>query len=297
MSELISVSEATITRERVDLISVSGCLDDAGLMRLRSELGQVCAAGAGLIVADLSRVYECDRRLFHLLARTHRVLTAGGGWLRLAGMGAAVLTALEGAPLPEVLVMYRASEWGGPAAPRPDLQPVIVSGFTRTVAPTPRALPDPRGGLTTTLESGPDTPALGRVVAGVPARAARSRGAAQTPGPTRRAERSGPIPVGPMAVTGWARRGPDRAGAGHGPGRGSGLVGTWTTCGGFFPGPGRTIGNGAGMGACAGMDSGVFYPPELERGRAPRRADRRGQKSLSALPGPRRVPPPRSHGG
>lgn len=119
MSVSISVSEATITTARVELISVMGRLDDAGLGQLRAQLDLVCASGHGFLIADLSGVRECDGRLFHLLSDAHQGLARRGGRLRLIGMGRAVLDALEEAPLPEVLLMYRASDCGGPQQHRP----------------------------------------------------------------------------------------------------------------------------------------------------------------------------------
>jgi hypothetical protein len=96
----------------VDLITVTGRLDNVGLTLLRRQLVGLCADGEGFVVADLSGVHECDHRLFHLLSQAHRILTGRGGWLRLAGVGAAVLNALDQAPVGEVLMVYRASDWG-----------------------------------------------------------------------------------------------------------------------------------------------------------------------------------------
>ncbi|MDN5853213.1 MAG: hypothetical protein L0K86_10280 [Actinomycetia bacterium] len=53
-------------------------------------------------------------RLFGLLSDTHQLLADRFGWLRLVGMGAAVLDALEDAPLAELLLFYRASDWDAP---------------------------------------------------------------------------------------------------------------------------------------------------------------------------------------
>jgi anti-anti-sigma regulatory factor len=72
--------------ERVDLLSVSGQLDDSGLERLQCRLDELLGGGTRLLVADLSGVASCDGRLFDLLARTQRRLGCRGGWLRLVGL-------------------------------------------------------------------------------------------------------------------------------------------------------------------------------------------------------------------
>ena len=103
----------TIRVEQIDLLSVTGQLDDPGLDQLQCRLDELVDGGARLLVADLSGVTGCDGRLFDLLARTQHLLSCRGGRLRLVGLGSPVLDALDEAGLPEVLLVYRAARWAG----------------------------------------------------------------------------------------------------------------------------------------------------------------------------------------
>jgi anti-anti-sigma regulatory factor len=104
---------ATIKVEQVDLLSVTGQLDDPGLDRLQGRLDELHEAGARLLLVDLSGVAGCDGRLFDLLARTQYFVGSREGCLRLVGLGPPVLDALDQADLPEVLLIYRAARWAG----------------------------------------------------------------------------------------------------------------------------------------------------------------------------------------
>jgi hypothetical protein len=104
---------ATIRVEQVDLLSVTGQLDDPGLDRLQCRLDELLDDGAQLLLADLSGVAGCDARLFDLLARTQDLVGRRGGWLWLVGLGQPVLDALDQAALPEVLLVYRAARRAG----------------------------------------------------------------------------------------------------------------------------------------------------------------------------------------
>jgi anti-anti-sigma regulatory factor len=103
----------TIRVEQVDLLSVTGQLDDLGLDRLQCQLDELLDGGARLLLADLSGVAGCDGRLFDLLARIQHLVGRRGGWLHLVGLGPPVLDALDQATLPEVLLVYRAARWVG----------------------------------------------------------------------------------------------------------------------------------------------------------------------------------------
>jgi anti-anti-sigma regulatory factor len=103
----------TFRVEQVDLLSVTGQLDDLGLDRLQCRLDELLDGGARLLLADLSGVAGCDGRLFDLLARTQHLVGRRGGWLHLVGLGPPVLDALDQAGLPEVLLVYRAARWAG----------------------------------------------------------------------------------------------------------------------------------------------------------------------------------------
>lgn len=104
-------AELTIKTEQVDLVSVTGRLDDAGLGQLRKRLDLLLDGGARFLAADLSQVTDCDGQLFDLLSRTSYLVERRDGWLRLVGVGSTVLDVLDGAALPEVLMVYRASDW------------------------------------------------------------------------------------------------------------------------------------------------------------------------------------------
>ena len=95
---------ATVRVEQVKLLSVTGQLDDAGLARLQRRFDELLDDGALPLLADLSGVAGCDRRLFDLLARTQQLVGHRGGWLRLVGLGPPVLAALDQADLPEGLL-------------------------------------------------------------------------------------------------------------------------------------------------------------------------------------------------
>jgi anti-anti-sigma regulatory factor len=103
----------TIRIEQVDLLSVTGQLDDPGLERLQRRLDELLDNGSQLLVADLSGVAGCDGRLFDLLAQTEHLVEDRGGWLRLVGLSSPVLDALDQATLPDVLLVYRAARWTG----------------------------------------------------------------------------------------------------------------------------------------------------------------------------------------
>ena len=103
----------TIRVEQVELLLVTGQLDDPGLEQLGYRLDKLLAGDARWLVADLSGVTDCDSRLFDLLARTQHIVGNRGGWLKLVGLGAPVLDALDNADLPEVLLVYRATRWAG----------------------------------------------------------------------------------------------------------------------------------------------------------------------------------------
>ena len=104
-------ASVTVGVEQVDLLSVIGRLDDSGLELLQSRLDELLAGGTRLMVADLSGAAGCDGRL--LTCWPERSAASGAGWLRLVGLGAPVLDALDQAALPEVLLVYRAAQWAG----------------------------------------------------------------------------------------------------------------------------------------------------------------------------------------
>ena len=61
---------------------------------------------------------SCDYRLFDVLAWTHQVLADRQGWMRLVGIGPAVVNALDEARPSEFRWVCQAADWG---AGRPDL--------------------------------------------------------------------------------------------------------------------------------------------------------------------------------
>ena len=97
----------------MDLLSVTGQLDDPGLDQAAVSVGRAARRRRPVVLVDLSGVAGCDGRLFDLLARTQHLVGRRGGWLRLVGLGPPVLDALDQAGLPEVLLVYRAARWAG----------------------------------------------------------------------------------------------------------------------------------------------------------------------------------------
>ena len=110
---VMTSAPVTIEAEQLDLLSVTGQLDDPGLDMLQRRLDEVLDAGARSLLVDLTGVVGCDGRLFDLLARTQHLVGHREGWLRLVGLGPPVLEALDKAGLPEVLLVYRAARWAG----------------------------------------------------------------------------------------------------------------------------------------------------------------------------------------
>jgi len=109
----VTIAPVTIRVDQVDLLSVTGQLDDLGLDRLRCRFDELLDGGARLVLTDLSGVAGCDGRLFDLLARIEYLVGRRGGRLHLVGLGPPVLDALDQAALPEVLLVYRAARWAG----------------------------------------------------------------------------------------------------------------------------------------------------------------------------------------
>lgn len=108
---LTSSELLTIAVDHIDLLTVTGQLDDPGLDRLQLQLDELLDGDTRLVLIDLSCVSVCDGGLFYLLARTQHVLEQRGGRLRLVGLARPVLDALDRAALPEVLLVYRAARW------------------------------------------------------------------------------------------------------------------------------------------------------------------------------------------
>ena len=98
--------------EQVDLLSVTGQLDDLGLDRLQCRLDELLDGGAKLLLADLSRSDRLRRPVVRH-ARAGRVFRrCRGGWLHLVGQGPPCSTASTRHPA-EVLRRYRAARWAG----------------------------------------------------------------------------------------------------------------------------------------------------------------------------------------
>lgn len=105
-------TRVTISTEQVDLLSVTGWLDDTGLTQLRMQLETLFDTGTVYLVVDLTGVISCDHRLFDVLARTHHVLTDQQGWMRLVGIGPAVVNALDETRPSDFLLVCQAGDWG-----------------------------------------------------------------------------------------------------------------------------------------------------------------------------------------
>jgi anti-anti-sigma regulatory factor len=105
-------TQVTISTEQVDLLSVTGRLDDTGLAQLRMQLDALFDTGAMSLAVDLAGVTCCDYRLFDVLTRTHQFLVDHQGWMRLVGIGPAVINALDEALPSEFLLVCQAGDWG-----------------------------------------------------------------------------------------------------------------------------------------------------------------------------------------
>jgi anti-anti-sigma regulatory factor len=111
-------TQVTISTEQMDLLSVTGRLDDTGLAQLRMQLEALVDTGAMSLVVDLAGVTCCDYRLFDVLTRTHQFLADHQGWMRLVGIGPTVINALDDALPSEFLLVCQAGDW---SAGRADL--------------------------------------------------------------------------------------------------------------------------------------------------------------------------------
>jgi anti-anti-sigma regulatory factor len=104
-------TQVKISTEQVDLLSVTGRVDDTGLTQLRMQLEALVDAGAVYLVVDLAGVISCDHGLFDVLACTHQILADRQGWLRLVGIGPVVVNALDEARPSEFLLVCQAADW------------------------------------------------------------------------------------------------------------------------------------------------------------------------------------------
>lgn len=84
-----------ITTEHVNLLSVSGQMDGAGLRTLQQQINLLLDAGARFLLADLSRAENCDSQVFDLLARADNLIQERGGWLRLVAPGNSVMGSVD----------------------------------------------------------------------------------------------------------------------------------------------------------------------------------------------------------
>jgi hypothetical protein len=66
----------------------------------------------GRLRVDLAGVISCDYRLFDVLAWTHQFLADYQGWMRLVGIGPAVVNALDEALPAEFLLVRQVGDWG-----------------------------------------------------------------------------------------------------------------------------------------------------------------------------------------
>ncbi len=111
-----NIAEVTISAAQVDLLSVTGRLDDMGLMQLSLQLQVLFDTGAQYLILDLARVTGCDHRLFTVLVWIYQTLTDRQGWVRLVGVGPTVRNALDEATASESLLVYQTSDWSSDLA-------------------------------------------------------------------------------------------------------------------------------------------------------------------------------------
>ena len=100
------MSQATqliITNEHVNLLSVRGQMDGAGLRMLQQQINLLLDAGARFLLADLSRVERCDSQVFDVLARTGDLVQQRGGWLRLVAPGNSTVSTIDDTARPAAL--------------------------------------------------------------------------------------------------------------------------------------------------------------------------------------------------
>ncbi|MDT7555286.1 MAG: hypothetical protein QOI16_3826, partial [Pseudonocardiales bacterium] len=77
-------SPLMITIEHLNLLSVCGRMDGAGLRTLQQQIDLLLDAGARFLLTDLSRAERCDSQVFDLLTRTSTSSSSAGagcGWL------------------------------------------------------------------------------------------------------------------------------------------------------------------------------------------------------------------------
>jgi anti-anti-sigma regulatory factor len=104
-------TQVKISTEQVDLLSVTGRVDDTGLTQLRMQLEALVDTGTVYLVVDLAGMTSCDHGLFDVLACTHQILADRQGWMRLVGVGPAVVNALDEARPSEFLLVCQAADW------------------------------------------------------------------------------------------------------------------------------------------------------------------------------------------
>ena len=98
-------TQLMITNEQVNLLSLSGRLDGAGLRALQQQVNVLLDSGARFLLTDLSRTEQCDSQIFDLLARTSNLVQRRGGWLRLVAPGSSVVSTVDQTALPAALPM------------------------------------------------------------------------------------------------------------------------------------------------------------------------------------------------
>lgn len=110
MTELSVTANHRMTAERGALVRMSGHLDTAAVVALRTQLDAATAEfDIDYVAVDLSGATGTARALFTMLALTDGRLRARASRLVLIGLHHDVLSCLDQAPLWAVFTLYRAS--------------------------------------------------------------------------------------------------------------------------------------------------------------------------------------------
>lgn len=91
------------------LLTVTGWLVSAATAELAQRVEGLLIGGARYLVVDLSQAQGVHPEVIALLSATGRRLTADRGWLKLSGVGPAVLEELDEASLPDLFALYQAA--------------------------------------------------------------------------------------------------------------------------------------------------------------------------------------------
>jgi anti-anti-sigma factor len=113
----------TRSRARPVVITMPAEIDITNADRIGRELSAAIAAGAGIVIADMTGTTFCNSSGISVLVLAHRQAAANGAELRLAVPAAAVLRALKLVRMDSLLPIYPSLDaaLAPQAAPEPKL--------------------------------------------------------------------------------------------------------------------------------------------------------------------------------